>query len=174
MRRLKTCFSGLLLVYCLWLGPSASQAEPVDVTAVDIALEPDAVMIEHARAANARLRKDFPHGFALDATHHPHITLLQRYVRTAELEQLESAVGKILAETSPTSWKLTAFKYYYLPWQGNGLAGIVVQPTPALIALQQRIVDAVAPFTVPRGTAAAFVTTPEQPDVDRATIDYIA
>jgi hypothetical protein len=38
------------------------------ITAIDIALEPDATMIQHAEAVNARLREVFPKGFALDAT----------------------------------------------------------------------------------------------------------
>ncbi|MGO4841251.1 hypothetical protein AB4144_54245, partial [Rhizobiaceae sp. 2RAB30] len=59
--------------------------EPGSVTAVDILLDPDATMIQHAQAANERLRKSFPEGFALDETHQPHISVLQRYVRTADL-----------------------------------------------------------------------------------------
>ena len=55
--------------------------------AIDIALEPDATMIHHAEAVNARLLKQFPKGFALDATHHPHISVLQRYVRTSDLDR---------------------------------------------------------------------------------------
>ena len=39
------------------------------VTAIDILLEPDATMLQHAAANNARLLKVFPKGFALDATH---------------------------------------------------------------------------------------------------------
>lgn len=39
-------------------------------------------MIERAEAANARLPKVFPKDFALDAVHHPHISMLQRYVHT--------------------------------------------------------------------------------------------
>jgi hypothetical protein len=62
------------------------------VTAIDIAL--DATMIQHAEAANARLLKVFPKGFALDATHHPHISMLQRYARTADLDKVYSAAGK--------------------------------------------------------------------------------
>lgn len=49
--------------------------------AIDIALEPDATMIEQATAANAHLLKVFPKGFSLGETHKPHITILQRYVR---------------------------------------------------------------------------------------------
>jgi len=56
--------------------------EPNPVTAIDILLEPDATMIEHAKAANQRLLKSFPIGFALDETHHPTRTCLG-LVRTA-------------------------------------------------------------------------------------------
>jgi len=65
-----------------------SSAQQNPVTAIDIALEPDATMIQHAEAANARLRKVFPEGYALDATHRPHITMLQRFVRTADLDKV--------------------------------------------------------------------------------------
>jgi len=149
-------------------------AEQNAVTAIDIALEPDATMIQHAEAVNARLLEVFPKGFALDASHHPHITMLQRYVRTADLDKVYAAAGKVLANEKVTGWKLKAFKYYYIPDKDIGLAGIVVEPTENLLRLQQELIDAVAPFTVKTGTAAAFVTTPEDPEINQPTIDYIA
>ena len=122
------CFSlAVLLVYA---APSNAQQNPV--TAIDIALEPDATMIQHAQADNARLLKAFPKGFALDATHHPHITMLQQFVRTADLDKVYAAANKVLASEKPTSWKLKAFKYYYIPSPPIGLAGIVVEPTEDL------------------------------------------
>jgi 2'-5' RNA ligase len=147
--------------------------EPNSVTAIDILLEPDATMIEHAKAANQRLLKSFPIGFALDETHHPHITCLQRYVETTDLNKLYEVVGKVLAEERPTSWKLKAYKYYYIPWKNIGLAGIVIEPTDDLIRFQKKLIDAVAPFTEKTGTAAAFVTTAESPDINQPTIDYV-
>jgi hypothetical protein len=48
-------------------------AQQNPVTAIDIALEPDATMVQHAMDANARLRKSFPKGFALDETHSAHL-----------------------------------------------------------------------------------------------------
>jgi 2'-5' RNA ligase len=147
--------------------------EPNSVTAVDILLEPDATMIEHAKGANQRLLKSFPIGFALDETHHPHITCLQRYVETTDLNKLYEVVGKVLAEERPTSWKLKAYKYYYIPWKNIGLAGIVIEPTDDLIRFQKKLIDAVAPFTEKTGTAAAFVTTAESPDINQPTIDYV-
>ena len=153
-------------------GASGAQENPV--TAIDIALEPDATMIEHAEAANARLLKVFPKGFSLDATHRPHISMLQRYVRTADLDKVYAAAGKVLADEKVTSWKLKAFKYYYIPWKDIGLGGIVVEPTDDLLRLQQELIDAVAPFTEKTGTAAAFVTTAEDPEINQPTIDYVA
>ncbi|HEU0037762.1 MAG TPA: hypothetical protein VFR76_00665 [Verrucomicrobiae bacterium] len=151
--------------------PSAKQNS---ITAIDIALEPDATMIQHAQAVNARLLKAYPKGFPLDASHHPHITMLQRYVRTAELDKVYAAAGKVLASGNVTAMKLKAFKYYYIPDKPLGLAGIVVEASPELIKLQQDLIDAVAPYTEKIGTAAAFVTTPEAPDVNEPTIQYIA
>jgi hypothetical protein len=95
-------------------------------------------------------------------------------VRTADLDKVYEAVGKVLAEEQPTTWKLKAYRYYYLPWKEIGLAGIVIEPTADLIRYQRKLIAAVAPFTVKTGTAAAFVTTKEDPDINQPTIDYVA
>ena len=115
------------------------------LTAIDIALEPDTVMMNRALADNAALRANVPQGFALDATHHAHVTLLQCFVRTADLPTIYAATEEILAQEKYTDWKLTAFKYYYVPAGPIGLAGIVVEPTTDLLRLQQQIIDALAP-----------------------------
>lgn len=151
---------------------SIAQQNPI--TAIDIALEPDATMIRHAKANNARLLKAYPKGFALDATHNPHVTLLQQFVRTADLDRVYAAANKALAGENPTSWKLKAFKYYYIPDPPIGLAGLVVEPTADLRRLQQRIIDALAPFAVKTGTAAAFVSTEDGRDIQPFLIDYVA
>ena len=152
----------------------ASTTADTSVTAIDIALEPDATMIQHAEAVNARLRSVFPEGFALDATHHPCVTLLQRYVRTADLNKVYAVAAGVLANANVTGMKLKAYKYYYIPDKKLGLACIVVEPTDDLLKLQQDLIDAVAPYTVKTGTAAAFITTPEDPRINQPTVDYVA
>jgi hypothetical protein len=152
----------------------ASKAQQSPVTAIDIALEPDMTMMQHAQADNARLLKVFPKGFALDATHHPHVTMLQQFVRTADLENVYAAVNKVLASEKPKSWKLKAFKYYYIPSPPLGLAGIVVEPTEDLLRLQQKIIDAVTPFTEKTGTPAAFMSTEDGKDIQGFLIEYVA
>ncbi len=169
-----TAMTAGLLALLLATTQPAQADEPSSVTAIDILLEPDATMVKHAEAANALLLKDFPKGFALGETHRPHISCLQRYVKTADLDKVYEAVGKVLAEEKPTTWKLKAYKYYFIPWKEIGLAGIVVEPTDDLIRYQRKLIEAVAPFTVEKGTAAAFVTTKEDPDINQPTIDYVA
>ena len=151
-----------------------SGAEEGPVTAIDIALEPDSTMIQHAKADNARLLQVFPKGFALDATHHPHVTMLQQFVRTADLDKVYDAANKVTAKEQAARWKLRAFKYYYIPDPPIGIAGIVVEPTDDLIRLQRDLLDAVAPFTVKTGGAGAFVSTEDGHDIQQGLIDYVA
>jgi len=157
---------------------SAQQApaatEQNKVTAIDVFLEPDATMLQHSADNNARLLKVFPKGFSLDAKHRPHVTLVQRFVHTADLDKLYAAVGKVFESTNVTGIKLEAFKYYYIPSKEIGLAGIVARPTPELLKLQEAVIAAVTPFTVETGTSAAFVTTPEDPIIDPLLIEYVS
>src|SRR5438876_3822047 len=154
--------------------PAAAKADPNAVTAIDILLEPCAMMLQHATATNDRLRKVFPKGFALDAEHRPHVTLVQRFVITENLDKVYAAVGKVFASANVTGLKLEAFKYYYIPDKSLGLSGIVIKPTPELIKLELQVIDAVTPFAVKTGTSAAFVTTPEDPNVLPELITYVS
>jgi 2'-5' RNA ligase len=163
----------------LWLGfalafaqGAAAQQNPV--TAVDIALEPDATMVQHAMAANARLLKSFPKGFALDETHHPHVTMLQQLVRTVDLDKVFAAANAVLAKEKPAAWTLKAFKYYYIPSPPIGLAGIVVEPNGDLHRLQDELIKAVGPYTVKTGTPAAFFSDDGGRDIQEALISYVA
>jgi 2'-5' RNA ligase len=143
------------------------------VTAVDIALEPDATMMQHAKAANARLLKSFPKGFALDETHHPHVTMLQQFVRTDDLDKVFAAANAVLTKEKPAAWTLKAFKYYYIPSPPVGLAGIVVEPTADLHRLQDALITAVKPYTVESGTTAAFFSDEGGRDIQKSLIEYV-
>jgi 2'-5' RNA ligase superfamily len=144
------------------------------ITAIDILLEPDATMLRHAQANNARLLKVFPKGFALDEAHRPHITLIQRFVRTEALDQIYGAAEKILDGADVTGTRLEAFKYYYTPGPGVGVAGIVARPTPALLTLQQALIAAVAPFTAETGPIGAFTEAHDDPGNDALLIKYVS
>ncbi len=157
---------------CATSEKAATTTDKNDVTAIDILLLPDATMIEHAEAVNARLRAVFPEGFALDASHHPHISMYQCYVRTADLDKVYAAADKVLAAGNINALKLKAFKYYYIPDKTLGLSGIVIEPTPELVKLQEDLIAAVKPLTLETATSAAFVN-PEDPGVNQLLITYV-
>jgi hypothetical protein len=147
---------------------------PSTITAIDILLEPDATMLQHAEANNSRLLSVYPKGFALDESHRPHITLIQRFVRTADLDQAYAAAGKVFANTNVNAMKLEAFKYYYAPTGPVGVAGICAKPTPELLKLQADLIAAVAPFTVETGPISAFTAQHDDPATDAAMIQYVS
>jgi hypothetical protein len=144
------------------------------VTAIDVLLEPDATMLQHAEANNARLRKVFAKGFALDATHRPHITLIQRFVRTADLDKVYAAAHQVFAAGNVKTMKLEAFKYYYAPGGAIGLAGICAKSTPEILKLQTELIAAVAPFTVETGPIGAFTAPHDDSAHDTALIEYVS
>lgn len=133
--------------------------------AIDVLLLPDQTMTDKANAINARLRGDYPAGYSLDATHSPHVTLLQRFVREKDFGAVTAAVAKVLATERPTTLKLQATGLLYTMWNGVAVTVIVVERTPELVRLQQKVADAVAPFAASGGTAAAFLDTPTGADI---------
>jgi hypothetical protein len=153
--------------------PDNSIEQQNAVTAIDILLEPDETMMEHAHVVNARLLKTYPAGFALDAAHQPHITMLQRFVNTADLDEVYTSAETVLVSENPASWRLRAVKHYCIPDPPIGLAGIVVEPIEDLLRLQQRLIDAIAPYTVTTGTAAAFASTQDGRDIQESLIEYV-
>ena len=149
-------------------------AKPSDVTAIDILLEPDATMLKKCEANNARLLKEYPQGFALDETHTPHITMLQCFVRTADLEKLYAALEKVLSAANVNAMKLDAFKRYYIPTGGGlGVAGICAKPTRAILKLQADLIAAAKPFNLRGGPIGAFTAPHDNPAIDAAIIDYV-
>jgi hypothetical protein len=159
----------LLLTAALPL-PSAAQPQAAAPTsdkliAIDVLLLPDRTMTDKANAINARLRGDYPAGYALDATHSPHVTMLQGFVREKDFAAVTAAVTKVLASEQPATLKLKATGLLYTIWNGVALTAIVVERTPELVRLQQKVADAVAPFAAKGGTEAAFIDTPKGADI---------
>ena len=145
-----------------------------EVMAIDILLEPDARMLAHAEANNARLRGVFADGFALDAEHRPHITLLQCFVATGDLDAVARMAGDVIRNADVTAMELVADRFYYTPGPGFGVAGICAPPTPELLRLQAGVIAAATPFMLASATIDAFTARHDNPAFDAALIDYVA
>jgi hypothetical protein len=55
-------------------------------------------MVGRAKTPNAALSKSFPKGFALDATHHPHVSIFAGFVPTADLPRVYEVAAEVLAK----------------------------------------------------------------------------
>ena len=147
---------------------------PSEIIAIDILLQPDATMLGHSAANNARLLKVFPKGFPLDEAHTPHITMLQCFVRTEDLDKVYAATGKVLASANVKAMKLEAFKFYYAPAGATGVAGISAKPTPEILKLQSAIIAAARPFMAKTGPIGAFTAPHDDPATDAGIIQYVS
>jgi len=180
MRYLTNLTNAAILCALTMLGTTVQGQPPSSpdqnaVTAIDILLEPDTAMLRHAEADNARLLKVYPKGFALDATHTPHITMLQCFVRTADLDKVYAAQEKAFATANLKAMKLEAFKYYYAPADATtGVAGICAKPSQEIVKLQADVIAAAKPFMQETATAMAFTAPHEDPATDAAFIKYIS
>ena len=70
-------------------------------------------------------------------------------------------------------WQSKATGLYDLAYKNLGLVGIVIEPTPDLRRLQQRIIDAIAPFAAEKGTGEAFAPRPDGGAISQPTVDYV-
>ena len=90
MRKYLQVLRALTMSLASLLGIVEAHAQGNPVTAIDILLEPDATMVQHAHADKA-----YSKGFALDATRQPHLTVIQQFARNADLEKVYAAANQV-------------------------------------------------------------------------------
>lgn len=145
-----------------------------DVIAIDILLNPGQTMLDSAKVYNQMMQKNYsgPGSFSLDATHTPHISVLQCFVEKANLPKVFAAVEKVVQTEQPTKDILTSKGFYYLPDKTLGLAGITINTTPQLLRYQAKLIEAVKPYMV-KGTDAAFVPNANGQPMVAGLSDYV-
>ncbi len=145
-----------------------------ELTAIDVLIDPDEHAIGRAREVNARLLESMPQGWKLDDTHQPHITTLQRYVRTTDLDRVYAAVEKTVAATdmAELSYRATGITHADWGFPGYGPTVLQVQVSPEVLDFQARLVAALEPFVESGGTAEAFVTDPGEV-ISPTIIDWV-
>jgi hypothetical protein len=146
-----------------------------DLTAIDILVNPDDETIAKAKVVNQRLRKSVPSGYALDASHQPHITTLHRYVKTAELDRVFDSVERTIADTDVSSFGYQAEAIGHTAWEvpGQGYCVFLVKPAPRVLEFQALLLANVTPFVGSGGTPDAFVTDEDDPDINETTLKWV-
>lgn len=168
--------------------------------AVNVLLEPDAATKALVAELNAELRggaapdagRVSGGAFAFDGTHLPHVTLLQRYVRSADLEYVFAAVGSAVgappgadvggsggadgATARPARFALRGGELgggELGTESGTVLAGVELEPEPEVRALHDRVVRALTGFAVSGGSPAAFLRLAGEPPPNAETVAYV-
>jgi len=79
-----------------------------------------------------------PEGWVLDDTHQPHITTLQRYVRTADLDKVYEAIEQTVAGTdmAALSYEVTNITHADWGFPGYGPTVLQVQVSPKVLDFQ--------------------------------------
>jgi len=144
-----------------------------DLIAIDVLLEPDDTMLQEAAEWNAVMRQQSPEGFKLDEQHMPHITLVQRFVATNDLDAVLAAVAGVKAQFAPNMLLMKTKGFYHLPAGKIGVAGIVVEPSTDLLALQEKMIEAVTPFSRTGGGQSAFVPDAAGTPFDPQLFKYV-
>ena len=145
-----------------------------NVIAIDVLLLPDKLLLERAKQSNALLRQNYPAGWALDSEHTAHVTLVHRYIRSSDLENVSAAVSEVVAANGEWKSELNVPGYYSSPGgEGLEVAQLIVEPTPELRSFQQAIADVVQPFAVSGGTADAFAPNTDGTPIDQDIVEYV-
>ena len=106
--RLKISLTCMLSAVIVLAMAEPAKQTPGEVIAVNVLLLPDQESSGRAVRINGLLRQSDPSGFALDASHLPHISVLQGYVEAKSLPAIYRAVERLSTELPLTGRQLTA------------------------------------------------------------------
>jgi 2'-5' RNA ligase len=124
----------------------------MSLTALDVAILPPPEVAARARAISEELMRarGSQEGLLLDDRHRPHITLAMLFVRDEELPIVFERVDEVLRAQPPLALSVT----------GSGRSGhsawMTIEKTPPLVALHERLMEAVRGVERAGGTAHAF------------------
>ena len=144
-----------------------------DLIAIDVLLQPGPKMLAEAAEWNARMREQSPEGFELDEKHAPHITLIQRFVAESDLEKVLMAVDEVRSAFDVNTMEMTATGLYHIPAGEIGVAGIVIEPSEELHALQEAVIAAVDGYARTGGGESAFVPDTTGTPFDPLLFEYV-
>lgn len=155
-------FVGSLSLLLLALGAGSCAPLPYvladmkeKIVAIDVALEPDATLIDRTHAPESR------------------ITFVQAFVRDVDVHSVSGAVANVLATTNLAEMNFKASGYQSGTWNGSPGVALVVDVSPELRRLEERIVAAVKMFTLNPETAEDFIVTPDGSSMRGSAIDAI-
>ncbi len=163
----------VVLLACLITVSVPAWTAQTELIAIDVLIQPDQRMMTEAARWNSLMREQTPEGFELDEAHAPHITLIQLFIAKNDLPKVLAAVETVKSQFDLSNFEMTANGLYHIPSGEIGLAGIVVEPTEQLHALQQAIISAVDVYARQGGNRPAFVPDRSGTPFDPLLFKYV-
>jgi hypothetical protein len=122
----------------------------MDLIALDVAVLPPPDVAARAVALSGALPAGESPPLRLDGDHLPHITLMQLFARTNELEMVLSKVDEIVRPLAPLRLGVTG------GGQGTNSVWMTIEKTPELERLHERLMEALRGLERPDGGTGAF------------------
>ena len=98
-----------------------------------------------------------PEGFRFSARRLPHISLVQQFSPTAELNVIEQTIAGVVSKHPPIDLTLASIT------TSETTSSLTVTPSPVLDTLHRRLMDQLAIFDVGLGDERAFINTDATP-----------
>jgi len=128
------------------------------LVALDVAVLPPPDVSRRAVELSASLPEADSQGLRLGSDCFPHVTLTQQFVPAATLEAALDRVDAVLAGITPLRLTVSG------GGKSNSAVWMTIEPSPALIDLHRRLMDALQAFEQPDGTADGFVDAVARPE----------
>jgi len=130
------------------------KAVETELIAIDVALVPPEPVLERARRINAALKDG---GLQFDSTHLPHLTLVQLFIRRANLPALAARLDPICGVTAPLPIRVRGFA------SEGATVSFQVDRTAELVQLHESLMDTLREWEEPEGGAGVFFSDGEPP-----------
>ena len=98
--------------------------------------------------------------------------MIQRFVRTADLNEVYAAAHQVLARRQRGVMKLEAFKYYFIRRPRTWVCRALREADGGMLKLQADMIAAVSPVHRRQDPVGAFTTPPDDP-VSDAVLDCL-
>ncbi len=145
-----------------------------DLLAINVLVEPGRRMLDSATHYNKKLLGNYsgPGSFALDASHIPHITVLQCFVKEGDLPKIFNILHRAVKKHGISEMELTATGFSYIPYKALGVGWITVEAKKEMLSFQKDIIERLTPMMHP-GNEDAFVQNPDHSSISKETIAYV-
>lgn len=137
--------------------------------AVNIALSVTGKLKERVVALNSVIKSSNPDSFAFDTNHLPHVTVLQMFIDSKNLDQLYTLLSKNLLK--PVRLKVKDFDS--TPLDKNiemNLLNLVFHKQDSLVEFQKKLLTLTGSIKIPEATKDAFV---DGQNMDEQFVKYV-